>query len=143
GAVQPLERLRVRHRGEELVFEVEGVNLGALATTSNFDPRNGGVKMPTNVEAGARFGILAMLQAPVHVAPGVLVASGAKIAGGNVPPGSLVLPGGADGGVLPGYVSQQRARIGEGAAETVTLTRAHLRQRRPVQRVLHGASAGA
>lgn len=143
GAVQPLERMRVRHRGEELVLEVEGSNFGALTTTSNFDPRHGGVKMPTNVEAGARFGILAMIQAPAHVASGVLVASGAKIAGANVPPSSLVLSTGGGTRVLPGYLATSRARLGEGTAEAAALTRAYLRQLRVYQRVFAGAAEEA
>jgi phosphomannomutase len=140
GAVQPLERMRVRHRDEELVLEVEGSNFGALTTTSNFDPRHGGVKLPTNVEAGARFGILAMIQAPAHVAPGVLVASGAKISGASVPPSSLVLSALAGTRVLPGYLATSRARLGEGTAEAAALTRACLRQLRVFQRVFAAAA---
>jgi phosphomannomutase/carbonic anhydrase/acetyltransferase-like protein (isoleucine patch superfamily) len=129
GAVQPREHLRLRANGRLVSVDVEGVNLGALTTTSNFDPRHGGVKLPTNVEAGARFGVLAIAQSPVQVAPGVLVASGAKIKGGNVPRGSLVLPGdSAEGRVLPGYLEETRGRLGDDVAETIAFTRGYLRQ---------------
>lgn len=142
GAVQPRERLVLRRENEEETLEVEGVNLGALTTTSNFDPRHGGAKLATNMEAGARFGVLAIAQSPVHVAEGVLVASGAKITGADVPPDSLVLPGGA-GGVLAGYLAETRERLGDGTAETVELGLGYLRQLAALTRVCSGLAGRA
>lgn len=129
GAVQPRERLGFTDAADDTFeLEVQGVNLGALTTTSNFDPRNGGTKMPTNLEAGVRFGVLAIAQAPSHVPPGVLVASGAKLTGGNVAPGSLVLPVAGQVHVLPEYVEANEGRLGDGVLEVLALTRAYIRQ---------------
>ena len=123
GGFHSPEHLTVDFAGAEVALEVEGVNLGALFTTSNFEPRWGGIKWPTEIGAGAKLGIGTVAQAPVIIADNVLVASGAKISGANIPPGSLVL-GGPTTMVKEGYVTSNDGLLGRGtveAADTVRL----------------------
>jgi phosphomannomutase len=73
----------------------------------------------------------------------VLVASGAKVTGASVPPASLVLGGTERAGVLPGYLQQNRARLGDGTSENVALVRSYLRQLRSLQRAFHESAGSA
>jgi hypothetical protein len=123
------------HESEELDFTLEGVhrtvaaqgiNMGALFTTSNFDPRAGGSKWPTLVAGGMRMGITSMAQAPALLPESGLLASGAKYAGGKAGRGSLLLGSLTRGGVKNGWCQNPANRLGSAIREKIELTLSYL-----------------
>ncbi len=122
-ASRPEERLGLRFAGRLVHLVVRALNLGALATTSNFDPRNDGSKGPTLLWGGVAGGVGAKFSAPVEVGPGALISNNATIGGLDaLAPGTLVLPSAASAGAIKsGYLIDQRGRLGKGVKENVAV----------------------
>lgn len=144
GAFHVPEKIRMKVGDSNRTITAEGVNLGALFTTSNFDPRRGGTKWPTNIQGGAKAGILTMIQAPANLPQGALLASGSKAAGDNYPPYSVIL-GGVSHALLPGYLAGEEILLSRDVKENLDITLRYIRQLgvfKEVARILAGSSRG-
>ncbi len=123
----PMQTLLFEHNNESMSIDVEGINLGALFTTSNFDPRHGGTKWPTIIQAGFKAGITSMAQAPVVLPFGALLGSGCKAKGNKIKPQSIIITGIGKGTILEGYLERNREILGSGIAQNVEITISYLR----------------
>jgi phosphomannomutase len=126
GAVQPRSLVRFRLEDRETLVELESVNLGALFTTSNFDPRGGGLKMPTEIGGGAKLGVLTWAQAPCVIGEGSLTASGSKAFLDAVRTDSLAFGGAGEHAVKEGYFTDAAVRLGDGIEEGVKIALGYL-----------------
>ncbi|MBI3072356.1 MAG: hypothetical protein HYY84_09580 [Deltaproteobacteria bacterium] len=121
GGVQPRTLARFRLDGRAIQVEIESVNLGALFTTSNFDPRAGGLKMPTEIGGGAKIGVLTWAQAPCVIGEGALIASGSKAFLDVVSNDSLAFGGVGEHLVKEGYFSETAVHLGAGVETGVKI----------------------
>lgn len=117
------ETLSLLWDGRLITVKVQGLNFGAGATTSNFDPRQDGTKAPSITWGGGNFGVQAILAAPVETGPRALVANHAIASGRRVGVGALLLPAAVDPqqAIRERYIDRSRGRLGDGVAEDVAL----------------------
>jgi phosphomannomutase/NDP-sugar pyrophosphorylase family protein len=125
--IQPEEELVIDYRGKEITVTIEGINLGALFTTSNFDPRNDGFKGITIVKSGAKAGICSGAQAPAVIEAKALIGSMSKTFGRQTGEGDIVVGGGTET-VRKGAIISQRGRLGDRTSDNVEINLDGLRQ---------------
>ncbi|MGR3310051.1 MAG: hypothetical protein ACUZ77_04685, partial [Candidatus Brocadiales bacterium] len=125
--IQPEEELVVDYKGKEITVTVEGINLGALFTTSNFDPRNDGTKGITIIKSGAKAGICSGAQAPAVIEAKVLIGSMGKTSGRQTGEGDIVA-GGSPETVRSGAIISQRGRLGDRISDHIEINLDGLRQ---------------
>lgn len=107
-------------------IEAEGINIGALTTTSNFDPRAGGSKWPTLIGGGMRCGVGTVIQAPAYLPEEGLLASGAKLPAGRYDRGSLLVGGSGDFVEKKDYAGQITSLLGRDISKKIELTFGYL-----------------
>ncbi|HHT9125575.1 MAG TPA: hypothetical protein ACFYD6_07120 [Candidatus Brocadiia bacterium] len=125
--IQPEEELIIEYKGKEIAIIIEGINLGALFTTSNFDPRNDGIKGITIVKSGAKAGICSGAQAPAVIETKALIGSMSKTFGRQTSMGDVVV-GGIPETVRKGTIISQRGRLGDRTMENIEINLDGLRQ---------------
>jgi len=134
--VQPAMIYTVSYKGKTYRIRAATVNFGALATTSNFKPQElmGGAKFMSIIEAGAKLGVGAVMQAPVVVSEGTLVGSGAIASGYETPRSSIIMPTSASPEtpgkpkVLAGYLETNEGRLTDHVKETVAISMRTMRE---------------
>ncbi|HEY4482040.1 MAG TPA: hypothetical protein VI489_04240, partial [Candidatus Brocadiaceae bacterium] len=125
--IQPEEELIIDYKGKEISVTIEGINLGALFTTSNFDPRNDGIKGITIVKSGAKAGISSGAQAPAVIETKALIGSMSKTFGRQTGVGDIVV-GGIPETIRKGAIISQRGRLGDRIKENIEINLDGLRQ---------------
>lgn len=121
------ESLTFDVEGQEEVLTAEGINCGALFTTSNFDPRLGGTKWPTMISGGMKLGITTMAQAPTLLPEQGLLASGAKYTGAKAGKGALIIGGSGDAvHILEDVRRDPLMQLGAGIGPKIELTLVYL-----------------
>ncbi len=125
--IQPEEELIIDYKGKEISVTIEGINLGALFTTSNFDPRNDGTKGITIVKSGAKAGICSGAQAPVVIETKAIIGSMSKTFGRQTSTGDIVV-GGVPETIRRGAIISQRGRLGDRIGVNIEINLDGLRQ---------------
>lgn len=120
---RPQERWTLRLGDTRVTLAGRADNLGAGATTSNFDPRNDGSKAHTILWGGVWAGVGSIFSAPVEVGPRSGISNNAVVSGQKaLVPGTLVLPQGAAAEAFkPGYLDESRGRLGRGVEQNMEI----------------------